>query len=88
MAKRPIEYATGFTLLPGKHTVKILARDAETGRIGTFQQTYIIPNPDEGREADPNPARVVLSSQKVDLKDTTTTLYNALKDKDQRRKPP
>ncbi len=37
LAKRPIEYDTGFTLLPGKYTIKFLARDAETGRIGTYQ---------------------------------------------------
>ena len=37
LAKRPIAYDTGFTLLPGKYTIKFLARDAETGRIGTYQ---------------------------------------------------
>src|SRR5438128_3955478 len=31
LAKRPVEYQTGFTLLPGKYVIKILARDAETG---------------------------------------------------------
>jgi hypothetical protein len=44
LAKRPIEYDTGFTLLPGKYTLKFLARDAETGRIGTYQSSFIIPN--------------------------------------------
>jgi VWFA-related protein len=78
LAKRPIEYATGFTLLPGKYTVKILARDAETGRIGTYQQTYIIPNLMKEEKRIPI-SSVVLSSQREDLKDA---LYNALKDKD------
>ena len=36
LAKRPIQYDTGFTLLPGKYSIKFLARDAETGRIGTY----------------------------------------------------
>ena len=27
LAKRPIEYDTGYTLLPGKYTIKVLARD-------------------------------------------------------------
>ena len=36
LAKRPIEYDTGYTLLPGTYTIKVLARDAETGRIGTY----------------------------------------------------
>ena len=37
LAKRPIEYDTGFTLLPGKYAHQFLARDDETGRIGTYQ---------------------------------------------------
>ena len=37
LAKRPIQYDTGFTLLPGKYRIKFLARDAETGRIGTYE---------------------------------------------------
>src|ERR1700678_2095915 len=37
LAKRPIEYDTGYTLLPGKYTIKVLAREDETGRIGTYQ---------------------------------------------------
>ena len=44
LSKRPIEYDTGFTLLPGKYTIKFLARDDETGRIGTYQATFVIPN--------------------------------------------
>ena len=44
LAKRPIQYDTGFTLLPGKYTIKFLARDAETGRIGTYQTAFVIPN--------------------------------------------
>ncbi|MBV8807050.1 MAG: VWA domain-containing protein [Acidobacteriaceae bacterium] len=78
LAKRPIEYDAGFTLLPGKYTIKFLARDAETGRIGTFQTNFVIPNlnKEEKRIAI---SSVVLSSQRVDLKDA---LYNAVKDKD------
>src|SRR6185437_12185298 len=44
LAKRPVEYDTGFTLLPGKYNIKFLARDDETGRIGTFQTPFVIPN--------------------------------------------
>jgi hypothetical protein len=44
LAKRPIEYDAGFTLLPGKYVIKFLARDAETGRIGTYQTAFVIPN--------------------------------------------
>ncbi len=57
LAKRPIEYDTGFTLLPGKYTIKFLARDAETGRIGTYQTTFVDPEPEQGREADSDQLR-------------------------------
>src|SRR5262245_28103106 len=44
LAKRPVQYETGFTLLPGKYVIKVLARDAETGRVGTYQANFAIPN--------------------------------------------
>jgi hypothetical protein len=78
LAKRPIEYDAGFTLLPGKYTIKFLARDAETGRIGTYQTAFVIPNLNKEEKRVPI-SSVVLSSQRVDLKDA---LYNAVKGKD------
>jgi VWFA-related protein len=78
LAKRPIEYDTGFTILPGKYTIKFLARDDETGRIGTYQTTFVIPNLNKEEKRIPI-SSVVLSSQRVDLKDA---LYNAIKAKD------
>ncbi|MBV9083110.1 MAG: VWA domain-containing protein [Acidobacteriaceae bacterium] len=76
LARRPVEYDAGFTLLPGKYTIKFLARDAETGRIGTFQTTFVIPNLNKEVQRLPI-SSVVLSSQRVDLKDA---LYS-VKDK-------
>ncbi|MGO8737116.1 MAG: VWA domain-containing protein [Terriglobia bacterium] len=78
LAKRPIEYDTGFTILPGKYTIKFLARDDETGRIGTYQSTFVIPNLNKEEKRIPI-SSVVLSSQRVDLRDA---LYNAIKAKD------
>lgn len=78
LAKRPIEYDTGFTLLPGKYKIKFLARDAETGRIGTYETTFVIPNLNKEEKRIPI-SSVVLSSQRVDLRDA---LYNASKEKD------
>ena len=78
LSKRPIEYDTGFTLLPGKYQIKFLARDDETGRIGTYQTSFVIPN--LNKEAKKLPiSSVVLSSQRIDLKNA---LYNAAKPKD------
>ncbi|HLJ18160.1 MAG TPA: VWA domain-containing protein [Bryobacteraceae bacterium] len=79
LAKRPIEYDTGFTLLPGKYTIKFLARDAETGRIGTYQTTFVIPNLNKVEKRIPI-SSVVLSSQRVDFKDA---LYS-VKDKEKK----
>jgi VWFA-related protein len=78
LAKHPIEYDTGFTLLPGKYTIKFLARDAETGRIGTFQTSFVIPNLNKEDKRVPI-SSVVLSSQRIDLKDA---LFNADKKKE------
>jgi VWFA-related protein len=68
LAKRPIQYETGFTLLPGKYVLKILARDAETGRIGTFVTPFTIPNLNREEQRIPT-SSVVLSSQRVALGD-------------------
>jgi len=79
LSRRPIEYDSGFTLLPGKYTIKFLARDDETGRIGTFQTTFTIPNLNKEDKRVPT-SSVVLSAQRVEMKDA---LYDAMKGKDQ-----
>src|SRR3984885_6615984 len=84
LAHRPIEYDTGFTLLPGKYMIKFLARDDETGRIGTFQTTFVIPNlnKEDKRVA---LSSVVRRSQRVELKDA---IYDAAKAKDRAKDDP
>jgi hypothetical protein len=77
LTKRPIQYDTGFTLLPGKYTIKFLARDAETGRIGTYLNTFVIPNLMKEEKRIPI-SSVILSSQ---LKDKREALFNASKNK-------
>ena len=72
LAKRPIQYQTGFTLLPGKYVMKFLARDAETGRIGTFQAAFVIPNLNREEKRIPI-STVVLSSQRQPVSDA---IYN------------
>jgi hypothetical protein len=78
LAKSPLEYDSGFTLLPGKYNVKFLARDAETGRIGTYMNSFVIPNLNNEVKRIPI-STVVLSSQRIEHKDT---LYNTEKDKE------
>jgi hypothetical protein len=82
-AKVPIQYDTGYTLLPGSYTIKVLARDSETGRIGTYLNKFIVPNLNKEEKRIPI-SSVVLSSQRMDLRDA---LYTAGKDKDQISNP-
>jgi len=77
LATRPLLYDTGFTLLPGNYTIKVLARDDETGRIGTYMQKFTIPNLNKEEKRIPI-SSVVIGSQFMDFKDA---LYNAAKDK-------
>jgi VWFA-related protein len=78
LAHRPVEYDSGFTLTPGHYTLKFLARDDETGRIGTYQTSFVIPNLNKELVRVPI-SSVVLSSQRVDTKDV---LYNVTHGKD------
>ena len=81
LANKPITYDAGFSVLPGNYKIKFLARDAETGRIGTYETSIIIPNlnPKAG-VADSKLAisSVVLSSQRQPMEDA---LFDATKDK-------
>lgn len=79
LAKRPVEYDAGFTLLPGRYSMKFLARDDETGRIGTYQTEFTIPNLNKETVRVPI-SSVVLSSQRVN---TREALYSAMRGKKQ-----
>ncbi len=72
LATHPIEYHTGFTLLPGKYLIKYLVRDAETGRIGTYQMQFTVPNLNKELKRVPI-SSVVLSNQRVAVGDS---IYN------------
>ena len=64
LARRPIQYENGYVLLPGKYVIKVLARDATTGRIGTYQTPFVVPNLVREKQQAPI-SSVVLSSQRV-----------------------
>lgn len=72
LATHPIEYHTGFTLLPGKYSIKYLVRDNETGRIGTYQLPFNIPNLNKQLTQVPI-SSVVLSGQREAV---TDAIYN------------
>ena len=73
LATRSIHYETGFTLLPGKYVIKVLARDSTTGRMGTFQTNFTVPNLNREEQRIPI-SSVVLGSQRVPLGDALHTV--------------
>jgi len=75
LATRPILYETGFTLLPGKYVLKILARDSTTGRIGTYQTAFEIPNLMKEETWLPL-SSIVLSAQRVAMTDALLTVQD------------
>jgi len=85
LSTRPITYDTGFTVMPGNYKIKFLARDAETGRIGTYETAVNIPNLNPKSDAADSKiaiSSVVLSSQRTELDDA---LFNATKDKEKKQ---
>jgi VWFA-related protein len=44
LSKRNLEYDTGFTLQPGTYTLKFLARENATGKMGTFEAKFTVPD--------------------------------------------
>jgi hypothetical protein len=68
LASTPIEYDTGLTLLPGRYSIKLLARNNETGRIGTYETAFTVPNLNKEEQGIPI-SSVVLSSQRVEMTD-------------------
>jgi VWFA-related protein len=79
LAKRPIYSSSGYTLLPGKFTIKVLVRDDATGKIGTFQTSFVIPNLNKETKRVAI-SSVVLSGQRAAMSDA---VYNASKGKEQ-----
>jgi hypothetical protein len=80
LASSPVQYDAGFTLFPGRYTIKFLARNAETGRIGTFHADLVVPNLNRERTRLPI-SSVVLSSQRVAMADA---LFNTGRTKEAR----
>jgi VWFA-related protein len=44
LSTRNLEYDTGFTLEPGTYTLKFLTRENETGKMGTFETKFVVPD--------------------------------------------
>ncbi len=73
LAKKSIAYNTGFTLSPGTYVLKVLARENLSGKMGTFEHKFVVPD----LNADPKRlpiSAVVLSNQREDL---NAAVFNA-----------
>ena len=44
LGRHNLEYDTGFSLQPGTYTLKFLARENETGKMGTFETKFVVPD--------------------------------------------
>jgi VWFA-related protein len=77
LSKRSIAYDTGFTLPPGSYSLKFLARDNETGMIGTYEQKFVIPDLSTNQTTLAT-SSVILSNQRQPVNEA---LYSAEKDK-------
>ncbi len=76
LAKHPIAYDTGFILAPGRYDLVFLARDNETGKMGTYQTRFVVPDLTANQQLLPI-SSVILSSQRVDPK---AAVFSAEKD--------
>jgi len=44
LATRNLTYDTGFTLTPGNYILKLVCRENETGKLGTFETRFAVPD--------------------------------------------
>jgi VWFA-related protein len=66
LASKNIEYDTGLTLAPGHYRLRFLARENQTGKMGTFEAAFTIPDLDSLKVA-VRMSSVVWSSQREPL---------------------
>jgi hypothetical protein len=72
LPSRNLQYDTGFTLQPGTYTLKFLARENGTGKMGTFETAFTVPDLTAETRKLPISA-VVLGNQREKLSDALVT---------------
>jgi VWFA-related protein len=77
LSKKPLAYDMGFTLPPGNYSIKFLARENETGKMGTYETKFIVPDLTNETKMLPI-SSVVLSSQRMDA---SAVVFKAQNDK-------
>jgi hypothetical protein len=66
---RTIAYDTGFTVTPGNYKLKLLARENETGKMGTYETKFTIPDLAPDKPMQLKTSSVVWSNQREPLKE-------------------
>jgi VWFA-related protein len=78
LAASPLAYDTGFTLPPGKYSFKFLTRENETGKMGTYETNFTIPDLAPDRPAIKT-SSVIWSNQREALSDSLAFADNKKK---------
>ncbi len=77
VTRKQIQYDTGFTLGPGKYTLKFVARENGEGKAGTFESPFVIP--DLGSGSALRLSSVILSNQVQAVKEQIAGAKNSKK---------
>jgi len=77
VTRKQIQYDTGFTLGPGKYTLKFVARENGDGKTGTFESPFVIPDLGSGNAL--RLSSVILSNQVQAVKEQIAGAKNSKK---------
>jgi hypothetical protein len=77
VTRKQIQYDTGFTLGPGKYTLKFVARENGEGKTGTFTAPFVVPDLGTGNAL--RLSSVILSNQVQALKEQIAGAKNSKK---------
>ncbi|MGD0363294.1 MAG: VWA domain-containing protein [Bryobacteraceae bacterium] len=77
VTRKQIQYDTGFTLGPGKYSLKFVARENGEGKTGTFEAPFVVP--DLGSGSALRLSSVILSNQVQAVKEQIAGAKNSKK---------
>ena len=77
VVRKQIQYDTGFTLGPGKYTLKFVARENGEGKTGTFEAPFVVPDLSSGSAM--RLSSVILSNQVQSVKEQIAGAKNSKK---------
>lgn len=75
LSSRPVAYDTGFSLPPGKYSLKFLARENETGKMGTYETKFTVPDLGSNQN-NLKISSVIWSNQRQNLKEAIASAEN------------